>query len=165
MNPLEETGKGKAASAIVEDLLRVLRAKFYTERDEKRWHWERSLLVKAITTPAWVLSRRGAELPAERYQAILLGIIETIEGHGSPETARNFGRYFLASVQSHMRIHGAAYYVEAKSFRRHVQAQVGALSATSSSPVAALAEAHKALLAPVKGGRRKASAATQAELF
>jgi hypothetical protein len=97
----------KTASAIVEELLGVLRRQFYGKRDEQRWYFERELLVRALTHPAWVLEQRGAELPTERYQAIVQGIIRTIQEHGAAGEARNFGRYFLTCVQSHMSIHWA----------------------------------------------------------
>ncbi len=166
--PRETPGAAKPASAIVEDLLRMLRGKFYADRDEKRWHWERELLVKAITHPAWVLSKRGAELPADQYQAILLKIVATIQRHGSPDAARNFGRYFFASVQSHMRLHWEEYHDAAKSLRLNVEKATAATKAEAraGSPVSALAEAHRALLKPAAGRPKKqAIPAAQPELF
>jgi hypothetical protein len=157
----------KTASAIVEGLLQTLRREFYHDRAEERWYWELPLLKKAVTLPAWDLSKRGAELPAERYEAILLGIIATIRKEGNVNAVRNFGQYLLTAVQRHMRVRWNQYYQEALALRRDDFSKAipaNQPARDSGSPVPTLAEAHRALLA-AKGGRPKTKPAKQAELF
>lgn len=158
----------KAASEIVEDMLGVLRRQFYAERPERRWHVEREHLVKAITHPAWRLAQQGAELPAGAYQGILQEVIATIQRHGEAHKARNFGLYFLKCVQTHMEHRWASYYERAKTLSAAVAKALpaGAQPARGDSPVAALAEAHKALMTIKRGKAKPAQpAGIQKELF
>ncbi len=106
----------KVPGDLVNELLGRIKRVFYPD-DEKRFYWERDLLIQALTYPAWYLRNRagdGVGLPWSRYESIILGMLRTIKEHGDTAGIRSFGRYFLTAVQTHMPLHWEDYYAEAK---------------------------------------------------
>jgi len=105
-----------ADSDLVKDTLHRLRKQFYPD-DEKGFFQQRSMLVKAITTPAHWLDERGVKLPETRIRAILDEVIRGIMHYGATAEIKFFCRYFLFAVQEHMKHQGEKYYEEGKSLR------------------------------------------------
>lgn len=103
-------------SDLVKDTLHRLRQQFYPD-DEKGFYQQRSILVTAITTPARWLDERGVRLPEHRLRKILDEIIRGIMHYGATGQVQYFCRYFLFTVQEHMKHQGDHYYEEGKSLR------------------------------------------------
>ncbi|MGA3169447.1 MAG: hypothetical protein ABSE62_00385 [Chthoniobacteraceae bacterium] len=110
----------KLGTELVDEYLGRLNRQFYYDGPKKAFFWDRSLLIQAIQAPAVYLYDRGIrrEFPVEKYRQILNTVIIGIQHHGDTARIRHFGRYFLTSVQSHMRSHhGDDYYQEAIATR------------------------------------------------
>lgn len=166
----------KVPAELVTQVLAKIRKAFYGEREEKRFWWEREILIRAITFPAAFLSRRagdGVMVSWERYEQILLGILRTLKEHGDLKGVRNFGRYFLTAVQRHMEHQWETYYVESKRITGKIDAamkKAGEARPVGDSVVAELSRLHQAqkMVAP-KGGRKRrdsgGNSGSQQELF
>ncbi|EDY16725.1 hypothetical protein CfE428DRAFT_5838 [Chthoniobacter flavus Ellin428] len=166
--------KQKMPEEMVNELLAGLKASFYTglQDGEKRFWWERSLLLRAITHPAREMEPRGMALPWEEYQGMLRKIIGTIKVHGDVGAIRSPGRYLLHAVQEHWRLHWEEYYERVKTLRAATEKEMAKLGARDSRvqdrTVEDLARLHKVVSAG--GGRKKGQAgrgdqAKQGELF
>lgn len=105
-----------AASDLVKNNLHRIRQQFFPD-DTKEFYQQRTLLVKAITTPAAWLEERGVRLSEQRLQEILDTVLTGIMHHGATHRIGYFCAYFLKCVQDHMRFQGERYYEEAKSLR------------------------------------------------
>jgi len=105
----------KLGTDLVDEFLGVLNRQFYCYGPKKAFFWDHSLLIKAIQAPAVYLFDRGikSEFPVEKYREVLWTVIRGIQHHGDTAKIEHFGRYFLTSVQSHMRHQGDIYYQEA----------------------------------------------------
>jgi len=152
----------KLGTELVDEFLGRLNRQFYYDGPKKAFFWDRSLLIQAIQAPAVYLYERGIrrEFPVEKYREILNVVIAGIQHHGNTAKIEHFGRYFLTSVQSHMRsYHGDAYYQDAIA-TRNVCAGIDAgrifrkKTPPTDSTVEILATAAK--LAAQKRGRKKA---------
>jgi hypothetical protein len=105
-----------ADSDLVKNYLHRIRKQFYPD-DEKGFFQQRSLLIQGITHPAHWLNERGVRLPERRLCQILDEIIKGIMHHGATARIGYFCRYFLFTVQEHMKHKGDGYYEEGKSLR------------------------------------------------
>ncbi|MEI6492625.1 MAG: hypothetical protein WCO94_08770 [Verrucomicrobiota bacterium] len=105
-----------ADSDLVKNYLHRIRSQFYPD-DEKGFFQQRTLLVRAITHPAFYLDERGVRLPERRLCAILDTVIRDIQHFGATAKIENFCRYFLHAVQQHMKHQGDGYYDEGKTLR------------------------------------------------
>ena len=105
-----------ADSDLVKNYLHRIRQQFYPD-DEKGFFQQRPWMMQAITHPAFYLDERGVRLPERRLCAILDTVIRDIQHFGATEKIGNFCRYFLHSVQKHMKHQGDGYYEEGKSLR------------------------------------------------
>ncbi len=135
----------KAPAAVLEDLMKQVRALLYTALPDRAWFTQQERVKATLTLPAKWLDDRKVELPAERYQKLAqLGKFPCI--------------YLHSCVESHMRHHGDDYYAEGKGIRNRVKmfmseierAQVGA-----DATVPILAKVHTEVAAAVSAGRRK----------
>ena len=150
----------KAPAAVLEDLMKQVRALLYTALPDHSWFTQQERVKATLTLPAKWLDDRKVELPAERYQKLLEGILATIKTHGrKPAQLGKFPCIYLHScVESHMRHHGDDYYAEGKGIRNRVKmfmseverAQVGA-----DGTVPVLAKVNTEIAAAVTAGRRK----------
>lgn len=149
----------KVPADVVNDLLGALQRQFCGDVDQKKWFsYERTMLLKAVTYPAWFLNTKstGTALGWQRYQDIVLGVSNTIKRHGNTAQIGSFGRYFLHAIQTHMEKHWEAYYTEAKRAAPLIEAVMRALPAGSvvvDTTIKDLAALHAAV--SVKGGRKK----------
>lgn len=151
----------KAPDAVLELLLKKARAILYASLPERSWFTQQGRVQAALTLPAKWLDERKVELSAERYQAIVEGILNTIKTKGR----RDFGSfpcaYLYSCVEAHLRHHGDEYYYEGKDIRNRVKmfmtdlekARVG-----QDRTVPILAEVHAALSV----GKRKTKIKTVA---
>ena len=163
----------KLGTELVDEYLGRLNRQFYYDGPKKAFFWDRSLLIQAIQAPAVYLYDRGIrrEFPVEKYRQILNTVIAGIQHHGDTAHIQHFGRYFLTSVQSHMRSHhGDAYYQEAIA-TRNVCAGIDAgrvfkkKTPVTDSTVEILATAAK-LAAQKRGKKRtKVAPAPEPDLF
>jgi hypothetical protein len=148
------------------EMLQELRHEFMRGASDKQFFQERTTLIEAITLPARYLNDRGAVALTAKYRGILHTIMNTIRRKGNRAVVRRFSIYFLKCVQEHMHHHGEDYYNDSKSLSGRVllQSALRDLRRTEAlNATAALAEAHRALR--LRGGRRKAAAPVQPELF
>jgi len=163
----------KLGTELVDEYLGRLNRQFYYDGPKKSFFWDRSLLIQAIQAPAVYLYDRGIrrEFPVDKYRTILDTVITGIQHHGDTAHIQHFGRYFLTSVQSHMRSHhGDAYYQEAIA-TRNVCAGIDAgrvfkkKTPVTDSTVEILATAAK-LAAQKRGKKRtKVAPAPEPDLF
>jgi hypothetical protein len=109
-----------APAEFIDQMLRMLRGQFYAD-NAKGYFQQQNLLKKALTELASFLFSRGVSLPQDRYQAILMDIIQTIKRHGATDKIQFFGGYFLHSVQRHIVKHGHEYYAEGLTIRNAVE--------------------------------------------
>ncbi len=140
--------------------MKQVRALLYTALPDRAWYTQQERVKATLTLPAKWLDDRKVELPAERYQKLLEGVLATIRSHGrKPAQLGKFPCIYLHScVESHMRHHGDEYYYEGKGIRNRVKmfmtaverAQVGA-----DATVPILAKVHTEVAAAVSAGRRK----------
>lgn len=124
----------KAPDAVIKELLAKVRRDLYQGKSFDTWSAQQKMVKKALLHPATCLHKQQVELSAERYQAILEGIIDTIRAKGNLEKVGYMSRYFYFCVQEHMKHHGDGYYSEGKAIRNRVnlfmtaleRAQIGA---------------------------------------
>jgi hypothetical protein len=91
---------------------------------------------------------KGFTLPAERYQAIMVEILQEIKEHGSTAQVRYWPGYLMKCVQDHWRHHWEEYYEESKSVRNIVTAALLAGKATpQDKTIDTLASVHRVLTA------------------
>ena len=105
-----------ADSDLVKNYLHRIRSQFYPD-DEKGFFQQRTLLVRAITHPAFYLDERGVRLPERRLCAILDTVIRDIQHFGATAKIENFCRYFLHAVPQQMKHQEDGYYDEGKTLR------------------------------------------------
>lgn len=165
---------------LTDEILALLKRDFFGP-DAKSFFQQRDLLRQAITYPARYLNDRSARLPATRYRAILLLVIDTIKRKGNKGAIERFSPYFAACVQSHMQHHGDDYVTAAKdlaagrpvgplagraldALRR--RAEGFPATAGDDRTVEVLAEAHRALKSRTRGRIQPAKKAVeQPDLF
>lgn len=100
--------------------------------------------------PASWLNERAVTLPGDRYRAIMSGILIDAAAHLAQSKVTYLPAYLRQVVQSHWRIHGEAYYEEAKSMRNLVEHAViiaGKNRVAAPDPVRELAQAASLLRA------------------
>jgi hypothetical protein len=108
--------------------------------------------------PGVCLAKYHVELPAERYQAIVEAIIDTVARHGNLNEIGYMARYFYHCVQQHMKKNGDRYYSEGKEINNRISIFMSSLEraqrgADGTIPMLAQADALLQL------GKRKAKPA------
>jgi hypothetical protein len=164
-----EVGKMKAPDELIGELLQRYRLVLYQGKPDKVWYAQQQMVKKALLYPAAWLGKRQVEIPAERYRAIMEGILATMAANGNLGQVTWVSRYVLHCVQQHMEHHGEEYYCEGVAIRNRVsmvmdRIEKAARGADGTVPI--LAEADKLL----RIGKRKvkikvAAPALQADLF
>lgn len=145
----------KTPASFFQGLMAKVRSDLYKGRREKEWFSSQKMIKKALMHPAACLAKYQVEISAERYQAILEDIINTVARHGNLDNVGYMGRYFLYCVQEHMKHHGDRYYQEGKAVNNRVSLVMSAVErahkgADGTIPVLAQADALLQL------GKRKA---------
>lgn len=142
--PVQTTSK-----ELVEDLLQIIRTKFYLEHPIAFAKDRPRLLSWVVLYPAGWLKKRGVTLPPERYKAILVTVLLDAARFGQTTKVTYFPAYLRQVVQSHFQVHGDEYYEEAKSVRNLVEHAVlvagQARGSAAPDPVAELAAAAQIL--------------------
>lgn len=140
--------KQTVAQDLRDSLLNLVRSKFYAESgdDAKCFAQDRTRLLKwVILWPAGWLNEKGVTLPADRYKQIFSNVILEAVRHGNTSRIKYRPAWLRMVLQSHFRIHGEDYYMEAKSARslaEHALLMVGKLQVRpEADPVRQLAEA------------------------
>lgn len=106
------------SSELTNDLLELVRRKFYEgqgvafNKDKKR------LLQWVILWPASHLRAHGVTLPPERYKAIFVEVILMALRQGNTGAIKYLPAWLAKVVQSHFKIHWDELYSEAKSARK-----------------------------------------------
>jgi len=138
----------KAPDALIKELLVKVRRDLYAGKDFKTWAAQQKMVQKALQHPAVCLDKYKIELPAERYQAILEGIVDTIRREGDLSKVKYMARYFYFCVQEHMKHHGERYYSEGKAVNNRVNMVMSAVErahAGADGTIPVLAEADNLL--------------------
>lgn len=144
----------KTPAAVLEDLMKQVRETFYAKLPPRSWFTQQERVKAALTLPAKWLDERKVELPAERYEAILRGILATICAHGRRDVGAYPCAYLWSCVEAHLRHHGDKYYEEGKSVRNAADRALAIVEKTkrgADGTVPILAQVHQAVTA----GRRK----------
>jgi hypothetical protein len=164
----EPRDRQQTPGEMVNELLGVIRGQFYGDVPAKKWFQDQHLIKQwFVLWPARWLDERGVTLPPGRYKEILLGILDTIKGHGNTAGIDYWPRYLAKCVQSHFAVHGEEYYEEGKSVRAALDralATAQRAQSTTPDPVRVLAEASRAL-ATAKRAKKASKAAVQSLLF
>lgn len=150
----------KAPDAVIQELLLKVRRDLYPGETYDTWAAQQKMVQKALHHPAVYLNKMGVELPAERYQAIVSAIIETIRDNGNLSNVGYMARYFYTCVQRHMDHHGDEYYSEGKSVNNRVSLVMNALERAqrgADGTIPILAEADKLLQLGKRQPKVKAS--------
>ena len=159
-----------APEELVQRLMRKIRRQFCADLDDKSWFQAHHHFIKqnVILWPAReICAEHGFTLPADRYEKIMLMILDDIRENREAAVVRFWPAYLMKCVQSHWRHHWEEYYAEAKSLRElTTQAMValGSLEKREDCGVESLALAHRVLAASRKA-RKKAGPTTQLSLF
>lgn len=159
----------KAPDAVIKDLMSKVQRDLYKGKPFDLWAAQQKMVKKALLHPAACLHKQGIELSAERYQAILEGIITTVAAKGDLQKVTYMSRYFYYCVQQHMIHQGDRYYTEGKAVRNRVHLTMSALEkavAGADSTVPVLAEADKLLqIGKRKGKVKPVSVPKEPDLF
>jgi len=155
MNPARP--KQTTSQELLDDLLRFVGQKFYTD-DYKAFAQDRQHLLKwVILWPAGWFNKRGVTVTGERYKKIFTDVMLNAVRHGNTNQINYRPAWLKMVIQSHFAVHGEEYYAEAKNVRNlaeHAMLVVGkAVGASQPDPVKELATAH-ALLARSKPKRK-----------
>jgi hypothetical protein len=144
--------------ALLTALLVRVRRDFYSGAQAKYWFAQQQMAKKALLHPATWLHRRGVQIPAARYEAILTNILDTAHRHGDLAKLKYVSRYLLHCVQQHMEHHGDEYYREGVAIRNRVSLAMTALERAhrgADSTVPILAEADKLLQIGKRKGKKQ----------
>ena len=151
-----ERGKMKAPLEMFVELVTRVRRDLYRGKPDKTWYAQQHLVKKALLYPARWLKQREVEIPAERYKAILEGIVATMVANGHLDRVTFMSRYLLTCVQQHMEHHGDEYYQEGVAIRNRVTLVMTAVErahrVATPGPITVLAKAEELL----QVGKRKA---------
>ena len=112
----------KAPEAVIAELLKQARAILYSRLPDHCWFAQQTRVKFALTLPAKRLDEFKVELSAERYQAIVGGILDTIKANGRRDLGSYPCAYLHHCVETHLRHHLDEYYAEGKSVRNAVTA-------------------------------------------
>lgn len=154
-----------APEVVVTYLMERARTILYSSLPEHSWFTQQGRVKAALTLPAKWLDDRKVELPAERYQAIVDGILDTIRANGRRDLGAFPCAYLHHCVETHLQHHGEDYYAEGKGIRNRVKmfmndVEKAHVGADSTIPV--LAQAHRVEAALAVGKRKsKVKAPTQ----
>jgi hypothetical protein len=156
-----------AASEIMDEALASIRQMFYQGAD-KEFYQDLTFLRQAVTFPASWLDQRAVGLSAPRYREVFQAILAGVRRFGRTKKVRRFSVYLLHCVQEHMHHHGEEYYDEGKRLRSTINdVLLGLKKGTSStdSPVAVLAEVHRALRKSGATRQKPCKASATPDLF
>lgn len=112
--------KQSVAQELQEDLLRLIRQKFYTGSpdDPKAFAQDRRLLLRwVIFWPAAFINEKRFTITGERYKQIFSNVILEAVRHGNTSKLGYRPAWLRMVMQSHFRTHWEEYYDEAKSAR------------------------------------------------
>jgi hypothetical protein len=103
---------------IVDDILQIIRSKFYQGADPKNWFQDLSILKRMVVLwPATWLTKKGVTLPGSRYKEILITVLLDIAANTKTEV-KYMPRYLAHCVQKYFAHHGDEIYDEAKALRK-----------------------------------------------
>jgi len=160
--------------ASLEELLGRIRCLFYARLPEKRWHQERSALVKALTWPAHWMNQHGVTVSQPRYRLLLEERIGEIAVHSDPKRRDDyFPAYLLKCLQEYFARHGEALYEELKHIRSalygwEISLEVRERSRQENTEIEAMARTHRLLTVKAKAKAKKRArrnSPEQLELF
>lgn len=149
--PLRPELKQRLPEELTNDLLGLIRRQFLPDAPEKEWFKDHHHFIKlnVVLWPARFMVGKGFSIPADRYHAIMVGILNEIKCHGDTAKIRNWSRYLMTCVQEHWKHHWEEYYGEAKSLRNQAEAALLALKPQSvddgARVIEAMAAAHRVL--------------------
>lgn len=159
----------KAPEAVIEELLKKARAILYRSLPDHSWFTQQGRVKAALTLPAKWLDDRKVELPAERYQAILDSILDTVKAKGRRDLGAFPCAYLHRCVQTHLQHHGDDYYAEGKTVRNIADRAFTFLAkakAGADQTVPTLAKVHATLAVGRRKPKVKSSAAPlQSDFF
>jgi hypothetical protein len=159
----------KCPEEIVNGLLGIIRRQFVPNCSDKEWYKDHNRFIRrnVVLWPArFMVGKKGFTLPPDRYEAIMLAILNDVKVHGQTGQVRYWPGYLMHCVQQHWEHHWEEYYQEAKSLRTQAEAALLALEARRGDPesnaVEVMAATHRLLAGKKKV--RKSKPATQGEL-
>lgn len=147
---------------LVFELVQVIRNQFFPEAPDKVFYQSLPMLKRVVCCFAAELNRAGVALPADRYRAIVLEVLQVIKRHGDTDGVQFWPGYLLKCFQTHWIHHGEEYLAEGKAIRNRAEAVLMAATVRvqpigqDADVVSTLAAAYAALTGP-KGGRKKGS--------
>jgi hypothetical protein len=102
---------------VTDDLLELIRRKFYEGEAVEFNKDKRRLLALVVLWPAEYLHERGVTLPPERYKELFINVIMGVLQMGDTGAIRYRPGYLGTAIQKHFKIHWDEIYQEAKSAR------------------------------------------------
>ena len=151
MKPKFQRFKQPVSDELRESLLDFLRRKFYQGKgDGLKFIQERSRLLSwVVLWPASYLDEKGVSIHGEKYREIFHKVFLQADSNRAEKITYR-PAWLKEVIQSHFRIHGEEYLVEAKSVRSLVERTMlltGKLpSAAAADPVAELAKQREILI-------------------
>ncbi len=147
-----------------------IRHQFCAALDDKTWYQDHYHFIRknVVMWPAReICANRGFTLPAERYEKIMVMILDEVEQNGHVDNVNYWPAYLMKCIQTHWRHHWEEYYAEAKAVRNLTERSLvalGSLGTREDQTVEAVAMAHRVLSAAHKT-RKKPAPLTQLSLF
>jgi hypothetical protein len=117
----------KPPEELMRDLVHAARVAFMPDslikEGSKQFWLQISHFRKAITLPAAILAMRGAALPWDRYQELVMKVIMDAKVHASPDL-RFPGGYLRKVMQTYMAHHWEEWYWTAKGIRTQLDREL-----------------------------------------
>jgi hypothetical protein len=146
---------GTTPRDLIERLCRNIRNQFLPDLDDKTWYKDHYHFIKrnVVMWPARFMAGKGFNLPADRYETILLSVLNEVKRFGETGLVKYWPGYLMKCVQDHWRHHWEEYYEEAKSVRNNALtalAHLGQLPTKEDHTTDAIAAAQAVLSRPKK---------------
>jgi hypothetical protein len=159
---------GQVPDLMLNAWMAEINKSYYSGARSPFWMRDQKAILMALLWPATWLRQRGIELPAQRYGAILVTIMEIIAQHGNTDAVRHFPAYLADCIRKHFIHHGEELYAERKAIRNVIE--LGMLEGAPVKPrqadvVEPLAQAHRVLAIGKRARKTASEDASQGSLF
>lgn len=162
---IQDRPQTTASKDVLVSLVYAVKNQLYREEQLQYFDGQVRDLKHALTWPAHWFNDRALFVTEERYNEIVLGVINEIKGHGNTGEIHYWPRYIFTCLQRHFSVNAHVYVNEGKAAVNAVERALKTLKGVPMVPAAAPADARMRELAAVHlatrshGGRKKKAAA------
>jgi hypothetical protein len=162
---VEPRRQTKTSADVILGLCQVVHDQLYRDDQRKNFWSQNKELKAALTWPAEWFNERGIFVSGERYQEIMMEVIQEAKRHGATGVVGHWPLYLLKCVQSHFDANAHLYNDEGKRARdlvNRITAKLTGAPAATEAPdhfIRVTAEAHALVKSPGKRPKVKKPAA------